>query len=433
MWGALANAFGVGEAPSQPQALTMQMLASDNLSVRVRPQREADYYTCFTSLNGLDFDSAGVSLTGAFLLEGLSPGDLIYCQVRATNQIGHSPLSATGVAAVSSGINEVLLVGADETAHDTAVQCHAKAFVAIGRGVDYACREAVRTAAIPLNAYSMVDWPAGQPVARKSLEYDEQLLLISFLENGGRLLISGADIASQLGTSFDAFDGYFLKRFLKATYQGAGPATGMLSPEPNSFLADMTPFEYGDSGAVSYEFSPDILNPYQNSRLLLNYASSVPTRSEGAAVGFLGAFNQSPVVGAVVFLGFPLEAVADSLVRIDLLRRLVEFLESTLDVSSEMAIPDNSLMIGSNYPNPANPATHFPLILPDDKRSSVQLRIYDLQGCLVDEFFPVIDGRYGVAHWNGLNRQGQEAASGVYFVEALYSNQRAYRKFMLLR
>jgi len=96
-----------------------------------------------------------------------------------------------------------------------------------------------------------------------------------------------------------------------------------------------------------------------------------------------------------------------------------------------MQVPDASFL-SRNYPNPFNPNTTIAFGLKE--RGYVSLRVYDAAGrmvaVLVDGTRPA--GRY-VAEWNGRDRGGSPAASGVYFYRLTAVGFEKTRKMILLR
>jgi hypothetical protein len=91
-----------------------------------------------------------------------------------------------------------------------------------------------------------------------------------------------------------------------------------------------------------------------------------------------------------------------------------------------------SFHLNQNYPNPFNPITSIEYSL--QKTGHVHLRIYDVSGRLVRTLVNEVQqmGPKRVI-WNGLNNQGQEASSGIYFCRLDAGNFLATRKIVLLR
>lgn len=85
-----------------------------------------------------------------------------------------------------------------------------------------------------------------------------------------------------------------------------------------------------------------------------------------------------------------------------------------------------------NYPNPFNPTTIIAYTVPLSGR--VSLRIYDLAGRLVQTLIdePQTQGEHSIV-WNGHNRNGQQMATGVYFMRLETAGYVSTRKIVLLK
>ncbi len=88
--------------------------------------------------------------------------------------------------------------------------------------------------------------------------------------------------------------------------------------------------------------------------------------------------------------------------------------------------------LGQNYPNPFNPTTNISFDVP--KAANVQIVIYDILGqqvrSLVDQY--MMPGRYSET-WDGLNNDGQQAVSGIYFYRMQAGNFVQMKKMVLLK
>ena len=92
----------------------------------------------------------------------------------------------------------------------------------------------------------------------------------------------------------------------------------------------------------------------------------------------------------------------------------------------------NNFSLSKNYPNPFNPVTNLDFSIP--KRSNVTLRVFNMMG---QEVITLINekksyGNYSIA-WNGLDNEGLNVASGVYFAELRTRNARSITKMLLLK
>jgi hypothetical protein len=94
--------------------------------------------------------------------------------------------------------------------------------------------------------------------------------------------------------------------------------------------------------------------------------------------------------------------------------------------------PRPAFALGQNVPNPFNPQTSIRFSVPETR--GVTLRVYDVSGRLVailaDRQYPA--GTH-VVEWDGTDRQGASAASGVYFYKITAGADVATKKMILLR
>jgi parallel beta-helix repeat protein/predicted outer membrane repeat protein len=102
-----------------------------------------------------------------------------------------------------------------------------------------------------------------------------------------------------------------------------------------------------------------------------------------------------------------------------------------------VAVPDlaavpTALRLEGNYPNPFNPQTNIAYSTPREGR--VELDIYDVSGRRIAA---LVDGVQGPGRhfvlWNGRSGNGEEMASGVYFVRLQFAREVQSRKIVLVR
>jgi len=106
----------------------------------------------------------------------------------------------------------------------------------------------------------------------------------------------------------------------------------------------------------------------------------------------------------------------------------------SLDIDDD---DDDNLMPGScsleqNYPNPFNPSTVIGYHIPHT--SDVRLDIYNILGQLVESYHIYSQSPgYHTVRWDGYDRSGQPAASGLYFYRLTAGDFRHTRKMFLIR
>ncbi|MAE18485.1 hypothetical protein CMK12_06060, partial [Candidatus Poribacteria bacterium] len=90
-----------------------------------------------------------------------------------------------------------------------------------------------------------------------------------------------------------------------------------------------------------------------------------------------------------------------------------------------------------NYPNPFNPETWIPFQL--HQSSLVSIQIYDASGLQIRrlELGLLPAGLYHTTdravYWNGLNKVGEQVASGIYFYQLEVDGYRQTRKMVILK
>lgn len=177
--------------------------------------------------------------------------------------------------------------------------------------------EVVSSGKVELGKYFAVDWFVGEEsTAGKSLDSTEKARIKSYLNHGGRLLISGAEIGWDLGRSASAnVDTSFYNDYLKAEYVSDGAGTYNFNGTTALFNGGSGTFGNGVNGSYNVDF-PDVIDTTGGSELVLNYNGGSGT---GAGVGYKGRFR-------VLYFGFPLEAIVDDNVRNNLICASVDYL-----------------------------------------------------------------------------------------------------------
>ena len=167
--------------------------------------------------------------------------------------------------------------------------------------------EKVEDGTVLLSNYNIVVWFVGdESSANIVFSTAEKTAITSFLTGGGKLIVSGAEIAYNIGRAASAaYDSVFMNRYLKATYVADGastytPATGIAG---TPFEGLTIPF-----GIVYPEDFPDAVSPVNGSVSILNYNVS-PYK---AGVAYKGTFGTGTTPGALVYLPFTLETAADT-------------------------------------------------------------------------------------------------------------------------
>ncbi|RKY52111.1 MAG: hypothetical protein DRP93_08720 [Candidatus Neomarinimicrobiota bacterium] len=272
--------------------------------------------------------------------------------------------------------------------------------------------------------YDCVLWFCGdESTSDESFSSIEQVKVKTFLEQGGRLFVSGSEIGYDLSYKGSANDKSFYENYFKTRYLGDDSNDLSVYGRSNTRFEGLS-FNYGGPSALYQEDYPDLIISNAGSKVILYYYSSAY-----AGVAYVGPFGTSSDTGKVISLGFPFETIQGENNRIALMSKIIDFFESALEVSVEDIfghIP-NEFELHPAYPNPFNPTTTIDFTLPH--AGDVQLGIYNLSGKCVDR---LIDKRYETGKysykWNASNYP-----SGVYFCKLNFAGLNQVQKLVLIK
>jgi uncharacterized lipoprotein YddW (UPF0748 family) len=366
-------------SPEPPERLIARYSGPDEVTLAWRPPPCCDgvvgdaatAYKVYQSADGRAFDNGTEAIDPSLTLVGLPPGTLRFFRVTALNEGGES--FPTPVVAVRTPQDEGLpaflvvdgfdrldqeamipqwespFLGTDQrmflermNRYDYAVE-HGGALAACGKAFDGAVNEAVEAGDISLGDYQAVDWFVGEDsVVDAALSDVERALLRTYLDSGGRLLISGSEIGYDLVEN--GRDPAFYHDYLQASYLGDDAGTYQFAGAPGGIL-DGWEGSFDDSTQGTYDVGyPDRMAETATSNLVLNYAGGT---ADGAAVAYSGDSR-------AVYFGFPLEAVTDPLTRTAIFCAAANYLLLTEGPDLSF-FPDRSAV---TYPGESTVYTH---------------------------------------------------------------------------
>jgi hypothetical protein len=273
-------------------------------------------YRVWTSYDGHGFSVAAVTTTPSVRLEDLPQGVPLFVRVTATNEGGESFPSATLAVLPSCNSSEeraLIVQGFTRldrqslptvdlspfslgtvmrleqevvNTFDYAIE-HAQALATLGIPFDAVEASVVESGQVALASYGAVDWILGEEsTLDETFNETEQQHVADYLDGGGKLLVSGAEIAWDLDAQGSESDRNFCAQYLKVLLGQDDAGTQSLD----------TGVAFSSSYHVDF---PDAFVPQDNATLLWEYSTGTV-----AAVSWTGAFS-------VVTVGFPLESVGD--------------------------------------------------------------------------------------------------------------------------
>jgi hypothetical protein len=198
-----------------------------------------------------------------------------------------------------------------------------------------------------LSNYFAVDWFLGEEsTSPQTLEATEKTAIKNYLNGGGRLLISGAEIGWDLGRTASAnADTSFYKNYLKAVYVSDDAGTYNFNGTTGFFNGGSGTFGNGVNGYYDVDYA-DVLGTTGGSELVLNYGTGT-----AAGVGYKGQFR-------VLYFGFPIEAIINDNVRNNLICESVGYLAEA-DTTSLFVLTGKQVRSGNKLQWTTGPETNI--------------------------------------------------------------------------
>ena len=329
--------------PDAPVELWVTQDGNRGLRVSWSTAPGANGYSIEQSPDGKGFTEVAQTTQLTWTTGPLAHGSMRSFRVRAFNGSGRSfPTEALTAGTTHTRASDLLLVqgfdrlgefvkGPENTQdylrlHGDAIRRNAE----FSLGFDAANNEAVGGGQVRLPGYRAVDWLLGEEsTADETFSSAEQGLVRSYLQGGGRLLVTGAEVGWDLDARGSAADRAFYRQVIGAAYVRDDAGTYAFRSTNGIFagLAAGT-FDNGTQGTYNVDW-PDVIRAADNkSRVDLLYASG-----EGAGIERIDG------TARVVHLGFPLETIVDADLRAAVMARALRFLLSPRPLEASASVP----------------------------------------------------------------------------------------------
>jgi spore germination protein YaaH len=312
---AVADAFGSSVPPLPPTALRVRNTGC-GVEVAVAPSDSATAYKIYHSTDGVHFDMGRIYSDPINILYKLSHKQIHYFKVSTVNSNEESNCSEVlAVKPDRYGAPVLIVNGFDRSGgvNNTFdyIRRFAPSVVMNGVSFDASSNEAIEEGAVDLRDYPVVIWICGKEgSALESFSRIEQIALADYLEEGGRLFVSGSEIGYDLAEKGNSADQDFYHDYLKAEYVGnqvtAHNADGVSGSIFND-LSDIS-FDGANDGAYNVD-SPDGINPQNGALRCMTYDGFPADIYGGACIQFSGTFGTGTRSGRLVYLAFPFEAI----------------------------------------------------------------------------------------------------------------------------
>jgi len=400
------------------------IINEDNTSSRILISNDpnVDQYLLYESLDGINFSGPVTFLSNNYVIQNNTSGVINYFKIKASNSAGNSNESEV-LAIIPSAIqSEVLLVNAFDrsTVGNTRnfVIQHGKAIENYGLNFSSATNEAYLDGLLNLNDYSIVDYILGEEsTVDETYSASEQVLIKSFLDQGGFLFTSGAEIGWDLDNLGNTSDIDFYHTYLKAEYIDDAPNNEsgthyQFEGVTTTPFSDVTiaNFDNGTFGTYDVQY-PDVINAINGSDNGYAYSN---LSNNYAGIYYHGQFpNAVSDSGKIVYLGFPFETIYPESKRFEVMSSVLDY----------FLIEDNSSFIGENqftnayvYPNPFNSN----ISIQNDANEGV-FEVLDTKGQVVKK---------GTLDFNVTTVNTQNLSPGIYVLKIKNQNDQIVLKMI---
>ena len=420
IWGGLSSIFGATAPPQASRYFTARNLGNGTVAIHCAHSLFTDQYEVFASADGEAYTLVDSSDTQDILISNFWEGQVVYLKVRNSNSYGSSAFSEVLATTVDiQHESSVLIVQGFERTSGTVnnfdyIIEHGAAIQASGRAFDGASNDAVEANAIDLSDYSIVDWISGEEATQTvSFSPAEQARIIDYLEQGGRLFISGSEIGWDLQASGSDSDINFYHNYFKADYISDDAQSYSISGQTDGIFSGISSVSFDDGLHGTYDVDyPDGIKPFGGSMSNLHYDGPDYQNQGGAGIQYIGSFGESTALGGIVYLGFGFETIYPESARTTVMSAVLDYLEISVDVDVPGQHPDD-FSVSKAYPNPFNGS--FAIDISSPKASNVTLSLYTLRGQLIRRSDRSVHAGSNHITLAGLNNSN--LSSGVYILK----------------
>jgi hypothetical protein len=426
-----------GNVTPTPKSFGLIWNGSNSLKISASPT-SGTTFKAFYGNDGVYFNDSTSEFSDHLILNGLQNDSIFFFRLRANSTSGYSLFTEVLAAVPSSTSPHVLIVNGFDRASSgntyNFIRQHGKAFLQNGYSFSSSTNDAVWGGLISLQNFSIVDYILGdESTADETFSAVEQETIKLFLRNGGKLFVSGAEIAWDLDYKGSTSDKEFILNFLKSQYLNDAPSgQAGVYYQAEAVIGTVfdgigsVNFDNGTQGTINVRY-PDVITGINGGANGLKYSNLT---NQFAGVYYEGIFSGGSTPGKVVCLGFPFETIYPESKRQLFLEKVISFFNRPVEVKDDKSVPVNSFKLYQNFPNPFNPSTtlSFSLSQPD----FVTLKIFDILG---SEVATILDNDWKETglHNVQFSISNSQLPSGVYIYRITSGNFSAIKKLILIR
>lgn len=413
-----------------PQWFSLRHLGNGSLEVQVDSVYRANKYRIYCSQDGINFTDTLYISSECDTIEGLELNKTYSFKIAGANESGVGPLCKDILTLrANEGSNEILLIqgfdlGTVGNTYDFS-RDHGRAISNAGHGFDAISDEALFNTSIDIKDYTCVDWITGMD--NNSFMDDEKDVLANYLENGGKLFVSGSQIIENVYSV--KRDAKFYSTYFKAQWKNRTSSAYSTENLKSGLFNGVEDIYFDDGTHDIYKvLAPDGFKPVGGAEATMIY-SQLDSASNGCAgLQYRGTFGTSSVEGQLIYLGFPLESVYPDSMQDVIMKCVLNYFNFDVEMTDVKPIDLPEICtLEQNYPNPFNPMTSINFHL--SANTHVDLSIYDVKG---KKIATLISGNKAAGSYN-VNWDASPYSSGLYVYRLQAGDYVQSRKMLLMK
>ena len=321
------------------------------------------------------------------------------------------------------GQRDILIVNDDEPINSSKISYFTVALDSLQKSYDIWDVQAQGTPGINESNYSTIIWYTGEAV-QNVLTTSEQSFLENYLNNGGKLFLTGQNVAYDLVEQQNGLS--FFENYLHASYIQNSSNDYSLQGLMGDPIGAGEIFIISGSGGANNQNSPDVVTSVSPAQPAILYETANQTNQ--AALYYSGIYR-------LVYFAFGWEGINDQgpAKRVAVMQRVLTWLDQVTGIEDEGDLPISyQLTLYPNYPNPFNPQTTIKFELPVTE--DVEILVYNNLGQVVRNLLSkkLTPGEHRI-QWDGKNNFGKACSSGIYYLQLSTSESILTGKMVLLR
>jgi Secretion system C-terminal sorting domain len=347
----------------------------------------------------------------------------------ASDSVNYNPSDIYSAKLANVGESVLIVDGFDRFSGSYGSPVHpfvrstAKALDGWSIAYESCANDAVISGAVDLKDYKHVWWICGdESTVDETFNSIEQDSVESYLKHGGKLFVSGSEIAWDLDNKGSTADKVFIHDYLKTSYVSDDAGNYNIQGQAGTVFQFLS-FSFSDDGSETDTYAedyPDELSTSGGSQIVLKYGNN-----KTAAVAFTGTFPGGSLSGQVVTMGFPFEVITSEYSRYALAGEILRYMGFDIRTGIDRDIPVLA-SLHQNYPNPFNPSTTIEYSI--SEASNVDIRIFNMRG---QEVAHLVQGfKSAGEHEHVFN--GTNLPSGVYVYRLDINNEAIDAEKMIL-